>query len=298
MKIRTLILCILISQISFGQKNENENENIIELAKIYHEFHTSNPTDETFEKLKTIEADQLKTSIEFIDELIREKNKIATRKYLSKPDSVTLKKLYIIRAVNYNMFEAIPKDNNDIIDSISTKTINYHELLSCYYGMLFTTITNKNRPLKMSKYNFNLSDYNLINESEKGIFFLKSMETFGILIWGLLNVPDPPNYKKALKIINNYPKYNGQPYYEFTNLNFDDFMIKIDKSRPKESFKSYYINKYMNTVVSHSLCLMQNEKTKKKAYRVILKSIVKNEKYWKYSSSPDFFERTFKNIKE
>ena len=54
----------------------------------------------------------------------------------------------------------------------------------------------------------------------------------------------------------------------------------------------------MNCVLSHSLCLMQNEKSKKEAYEILFKSILHNEDYWEYSKNPEFFENIFKNVKK
>jgi len=65
------------------------------------------------------------------------------------------------------------------------------------------------------------------DKTEKGIFFLESMETFRTMIWGFINVPDPPNYAKALSVINNCPKYNSEPYYQNLGLNFIEIKIEF-----------------------------------------------------------------------
>ena len=84
--------------------------------------------------------------------------------------------------------------------------------------------------IDFSKTNFLLNNYGLQNETEKGIFFLKAMRFCGTVIWGLMNIPKPPNYKKALELISKYPKFNGQPYYQYLDLNFEksiDLMLLI-----------------------------------------------------------------------
>lgn len=295
MKIRIIVCLFLASQIATGQ--ESYRQDLISLAEVYHEYHASNPSDEVFIAFDAVTSDDLRVSKEFIKELIRPENEIATEKYLTKPDSITLRSLYVVRAVNYNMFEKFPKNNNLLVDSLLNETTNYHEQISCYYGMLFNAISNKNRPLKMSKYNFNLNGYELENDVEKAIFFLESMEVFGTLIWGYMNIPDPPNYAKALTIIRNYPKYNGKPYYEYLALDFDDFLLRIDKNRPIESFKNYYLNKYMSCVLSHSLCLIQSQKTRQEALDVLFKSILADKSFWEFSETPELYESIFNQIK-
>lgn len=242
MKIKVIIAFFLLIQSAFGQNLDYKKE-LVDLAKIYRNFHFRNdPPQDVFNQLKSIKSPNLFLTKEFITELIKPNNDIATKKYLSKPDSVTLKSLYVIRGINWNLHEANHKDNFVIIDSLLDENTNYYEMLSCYYGMIYSAVGNKNKPFDMSNVNFTLWDYNLENDIEKGVFFLESMETFGTMIWGYINIPKPPNYKKALQYINNYPKYNGQPYYQFLDLNFQDFKLTTDKRKPKENQKKVLKN--------------------------------------------------------
>jgi len=275
------------------------NIELIKLSEIYRKYHFSNdPQKGVFKKLKKIQSSELKKSRDFINELIKTENKIATKKFLTKPDSITLKTLYIIRGLNWNMHESEPKEEAFILDSLLKEQTDYYELLSCYYGMLFTSVGNKNRPFDMSKTNFKIEEYNLIDKTEKGIFFLESMETFGTMIWGFMNIPKPPNYKKAMSFINKYPHYNSESYYQYLDLNFKDFILTKDKTKPKESFKKYYLNKYMNTVLYHAMSLSKSNGTQEEVYEILLGSIIKNESYWKYSETPEVFESIFKKVKE
>lgn len=298
MKTKLLILLILISQIAFAQDMKYKNE-LIDLAKIYRNFHfNNNPPTEVFDQLNSISSPGLQVSKKFIAEVIKGNNKIATREYLTKPDSVTLKSLYVMRGLNWNMHEANAMDNLILADSLLNEKTDYYELLSCYYGIIFTSVGNKNKPFDMSQFNFTLWDYNLQNDIEKGIFFLESMDTFGSMIWGYMNIPNPPNYKLALEYIDKYPRYNGQPYYQFLDLNFKDFKLTTDKRKPKESFKKYYLNKYMNTLLYNALCLSQKKKNAEKKLDVMMGSILHNESYWEFYEDPDLLKSIFVKVKE
>jgi hypothetical protein len=300
MKKQITIIIVLIASVrlSYGQTTKFNSE-LVDLAKTYRSFHFSNnPPPDVFSQLNSMASPELIVAKEFITELIKTNNNLTSKKFLSKPDSVTLKSLYIIRGLNWTMHEANPTDYNLLIDSLLHENSDYNELLACYYGMLFSAIGNKNRPFDMEDINFSLWDYNLQNDTEKGIFFLMSMETFGTLIWGYMNIPQPPNYKEALRYIAKYPKYNGQPYYQFLDLNFKDFNLTIDKRDPKGSFKKYYLNKYMNTLLYHCLCLSQKNKHDQKRNDVLLGSILKNESYWDYFSNRAVLEKIFTKLKE
>jgi trehalose/maltose hydrolase-like predicted phosphorylase len=282
MKLIKIALCLLLlTRVGYSQTHDD----LIKLAKFYRNFHFANdPPQEVQEQLKSITAQDLQVAKNFIGELVKKNNRIATTPYLIKPDSVTLKYLYTIRAINWNMYEADPVDNHFIIDSLSKTTVNKYELLACYYGMLFVSIGNKNTPFDMAEVNFIIDDYKLEDDTEKGIFFLKGMETFGVMIWGYMNIPKPPNYTT----------FNSQPYYQFQDLKFKDFDLTIDKTKPKESFKKYYLNKYLNTLLYHTICLGQSKKKKKEMQDVMLGSIMRNDSYYKYSDNPEIFEQMFK----
>lgn len=285
-------------QLCYGQTSTFKSD-LIDMAKIYRNFHfANNPPLDIDDQFKRITSPDLAVAKEFLSELIKTNNQIASKKYLTKPDSATLKNLYIMRGLNWNMYEDTPADNELVADSLLHEKTDYNELLSCYYGLVFTSVGNKNKPFDMSQYNFTLWDYNLQNDTEKGIFFLESMNTFGTLIWGYMNIPKPPNYKAALEYIDKYPKYNSQPYYQYLDLNFKDFTITNDKTKPKESFKKYYLNKYMNTLLYHCVCVAQKKKREREKMDVLLGSILRNESYWGYFDNREILENIFKKIKE
>lgn len=297
---RTIIffLTLVLSQNIFSQNSEYD-KGLVELAKMYKNFHfRSDPPRNVYQEINSIPSDKLLKAKKFISEVVTSNNKLLTSEFLTKPDTITLKSLYIIRGVNWNMHEDEAEDNTIVVDSLKNEKTDYHELVSCYYGMLFSAIGNKNKPFDLSAVNFSLNNYNLSNDTEKGIFFLMSMRTFGSMIWGYINVPKPPNYKKALDYIKKYPKYNGINYYRYTDLNFKDFKLTTDKRKPKESFKNYYINKYVETLMYHSLCLSQKKKYRKEKDNLLLESILRNDSYWQYTEYKPTLEKIFKKVKE
>jgi hypothetical protein len=297
--LKQFIIIIAIVTFSIEGHCQSLNDDLIRLAKIYRNFHFSNdPPKDVVEQLNIISSAELRISKEFIGELIKKNNKITTRQYLTKPDSLTLKHIFTIRSINWNLFEADPKDNYKLIDSLNRFPASNYEKLACYYGLIFVSVGNKNAQSKMSTENFTLDDYGLKDDTEKGIFFLKSMETFGSMIWGYMNIVKPPNFEKALTLIKEFPQYNGQPYYQFQDLNFQDFNLTTDKRKPKESFKKFYINKYLNTLLYHSMCLGQKKKMKKEQEDLMLGSIMRNESYYKFSDNPETFRKIFKKIKD
>lgn len=288
-----IITFILISNFQLIRANEL-NPDLIELAKIYRNFMFTNaPTDYAYEQLENINSAELLTTTSYIKEAISTNNQLTTTKFLTIPEEETLYQLYIIRRINWNIREENPRDNNELITELRNKNIPRYELIDNYYDMLFTGVGNKNRPFDLSKVDFRLNDYQLQDDTEKGIFFLKTMQLCGTSIWGYMNIVDPPNYKKALEYIDNYPKFNGQPYYQYLDFSFPDFEMEIEEDKGIISYKHYYINKYYETLLYHLLCLNQKKKFKEERELLLLGSILKESNYYKYSKNTEILEGLF-----
>jgi len=298
MKRKTLLFLFLTVSISiFAQDKNNLNANLIELSDIYRNFmFRNNPTSRQYDKLEEIKHTELETIANFVEQTITTNNKLVETEFLSLPDTNTLKYVYAMRKLVKNYKLENPRDNNELLNEIMNKNIDYNNLVCKYYETLYMGIGNKNRPFDMSDVNFELDDYNFKNDTEEAIFFLKAMELFGTMIWGYMNVVKPPNYKLALQYINKYPKFNGQLYYQYLNFNFPDFEVELHETT--DSFKKYYLNKYYDTLISHMQCLGQKKKYKEERLNLGLGSILKEEKYYKYSDKKELLDGLFQTFGE
>lgn len=287
-------LCLTV--LTFGQTNNNMK--LVELGKTYKDFMFRNePNKELFKDIKADVPDNLKTSTDFIVQTITTKNKLLTQQFLSRPDDQTLKQIFIIRAINLNLREENQIDNNKLIDSLTSANIPTYELVENYYGMLFTAVGNKNQPFDFSKVDFKLKDYKFKDDTEKGIFFLRCMRDCNSVIWGYMNVVKPPNTEKAYYNIKKYPKFNGQTYYQYTDFYFTDFEMNIIKDKGIQSYKSYYLDKYYETLLFHLICLNKENGSEKEKNDLLLGSILKNNNLYKYTKYKNDLEEIFKEQK-
>ncbi|MDR0811676.1 MAG: hypothetical protein LBN23_05330 [Paludibacter sp.] len=293
MKKMTLIIlgfCLTIS--SFGQTTDNQK--IIELAKAYKDFMFINElTKDVLKDIKKDVPENLTGATEFIIQTITTKNKLLTQLFLTLPDEQTLKQIYVIRAVNANLREENPIDNNKLVDSLIIKPILKYELVNNYYKMLFTAVGNKNKPFNLSKIDFKMKEYNLQDDTEKGILFFQCMTLCGTNIWGYMNIVKPQNTAKAYEYIKRYPKFNGQPYYQYSDFYFADFEMNIVKDKGIESYKSYYLNKYYETLLYHLICLNKEGGSEKEKNKLLLGSILKDKTLYKYTKYKDTLEKIF-----
>src|SRR5688500_11940684 len=95
-----LWVCICIS----GMGQTSENEKLVELGKAYKDFMFRNEPPKDF--IKTLRADppaNLVTATNFIAETITTDNDLLEQEFLELPDIQTLKFIYIIRSINYNL---------------------------------------------------------------------------------------------------------------------------------------------------------------------------------------------------
>jgi len=291
------LLAICITFYGFGQTNETQK--LIDLGKAYKNFMFRNePPKEFVKELQSNVPENLKSTTNFIVQTITTDNDLLKEQYLTLPDNPTLKFIYITESLNYNIRKEDPLDNNKIIDSLKMADIPKNELVNTYYAMLFSSVGNKNNPFNLSKIDFKLNNYNLTNDTEKGIFFLQCMRFCGSEIWGYMNVVKPPNTKKALDYIKKFPKINGLKYYQYTDLNFPDFEMLIEADKGKESYKSYYIDKYYDLLLSHLFCLQKEEASEKDINDLLLGSILKDRVFYKYTKNKETLESIFKEQKQ
>lgn len=286
-------LAICFHSLSFGQISENQK--MIELAKDYKNFMFRNePTKEILKEIKSNVPENLKTTSDFIAEAITSKNKLLSQSFLSRPENDILKQLYIIRAINFNIRKENQIDNNKLIDSLLNKDLSVYELIDNYYDMLFTSVGNKNQPFDLSKTNFKMNDYNFKDETEKGIMYLICMDFCSKTIWGYMNIVKPANTSKAYDYIKKFPKFNDQKYYQYTDFYFTDFEMEIVEGKGIQSYKSYYLDKYYETLLSHLLCLNKENKSEKEKNDLLLGSILKESNLYKYTK----YQKTLESIFE
>lgn len=287
------LLTFLFTLTLFAQTTANDK--IFQLGKAYKDFMFRNePTKAELKNLRADVPNDIKAASDFILEAITPGNKLLAQKFISRPDDQTLRFIYIVRAINLNLREENQIDNNKLIDSLASKEISVNELLDNYYGMLFTSVGNKNQPFDFSKVDLMLNDYQLKNDTEKGILVLRCIDYCGRTIWGYMNVVKPPNTGKAYELIKKFPKINGRPYYQNSDFFFPDFEIIIEKDKGNQSYKGYYLNKYYEVLLSHLIALNKEGGTEKEKNDLLLGSILKDRSLYKYTKFKETLEDLFK----
>jgi hypothetical protein len=291
MKTTLAIAAIFCISLSFGQSANRDQ--LIALAKTYGDYIFMNvPSKKTVSALRADAPADLKTTANFVAESITTKNKLLTPAYLRLPDDAALKQLYIIWQIYANNTSDAPQPNEPLTDSLMGVSVPRYELVDNYYLLLFRSCGNKNQPFNLSKTDFDLAAYGLRDDTEKGIFFLECMDYCGTMIWGYMNIPKPANTKEALSLIKKYPKFNGQPYYAFDDFFFPDFEMVILDQGVRE-YKSYYLNKYFETLLSHALCLYQEKAPQEEMQLLLLGSIMRDERLYKYTEYKETLEEIF-----
>lgn len=286
------LLGLCLTFLTLGQAN---NQKLIQLGRAYRDFMFHNaPNKEDLKELKAGIPDDLKAADDFIVETITKGNKLLTKRYLLRPEDQTLKQIYIIRSINLNLREENQIENTKLIDSLKIKEIPIYELVDNYYNMLFTAVGNKNQPFDLSNVDINLRGYNLKDETEKGIVFLQGMRFCGSIIWGYMNVVKPANTEKAYDYIKKFPQFNGRPYYQFTDFYFSDFQMNIVKDNGFQSYKTYYIDKYYEVLLSHLICISKEGGAEKEKNDLLLGSILKEKNLYKYTRYKETLESLFK----
>lgn len=299
MAMKKMILTLCIAGISgFSKGQVSEHSKLIELGKTYKGFMFRNvPSKDVLKEIKSDLPPSLMKVTDFIIQTITTKNQLLSKAYLTRPDDQVLKQIYVVRALSHNLSEEEPLDERHLIDSLMSTDISTYELLDTYYGMIFTAVGNKNQPFDLSKIDFKMKEFNFKDETEKGIMFLRCVDFCGKSIWGFMNVVKPPNTAKAIGYIKKFPKFNGQPYYQYADFGFSDFEMVIIKDKGIQSYKHYYLDKFYEVLLSHFVCLNREGSSNKEINDLLLGSILRERKLYKYTKYKDVLEDLFKEKK-
>ena len=71
----------------------------------------------------------------------------------------------------------------------------------------------------------------------------------------------------------------------------------IIKDRGKESYKSYYLNKYYETLLEHLLCLKKEGGSDKEIEDLLLGSILRKRSLYDYTQYKEMLEELFHEVK-
>ena len=288
----TLILGLFFTCLTFSQTKENLK--LFDLGKAHKEFWSrKEPPKEVFENLKKDLPENLKMTTDFIVQTITTKNNLLSNEFLTLPDERTLKYIYIIRDIHNNLVEENQIDYNKLIDTLLNKSIPRFELVDNYYGILIGAFGNKNLPFDLSNIDFKLQDFNLSNETENGIFFLRWIELCCKVIHGYMYFYNPPKLQEVYNNIILFPRFNGKPYYLYCDLDFPDFKIKRLYYLEPQSYKEYYINKYYEVLLAHFRSLDIITKFEKEKNDLLYGSILKRKELYKYTRHKDIIEGIF-----
>ena len=295
---KKILLLFLFCGLTSSFYGQDTHQTLILLGKTYDGYMFRNqPTKEVFKELKAIGNTDMEATVDFITQTITSKNKILTTKYLTRPDDRTLKQIYIVRAISKNLDGKNPTSRNNLIDSLENADIPVYELVDNYYEMVFMAVGNKCQPFNLSKIDFKMNDYKLRDDTERGILFLECMHFCGKTIWGYMNIAKPMNTTDAYKNIKKFPKFNGQPYYQYSDFSFNDFEMVIVKDNGKESYKGYYLDKYYETLLNHLLCLRKEGGSEKEIQDLMLGSILRKRSLYSYTKYKDILEKMFMEVK-
>ncbi|MBN2828164.1 MAG: hypothetical protein JXQ26_09240, partial [Tissierellales bacterium] len=294
---KKIITILLLTTSIFTQgQSLNKVSEIINLAKIYRGNHGLSGLDDNsasiFSKYQGTEFERV---AKFIEESTKNKNRVIEKEFLTRPDSTTLKIFHTIIMVNYNMYESKPEDNEKVVTKYLETDISNYEQIQQYYGSLFISVINKNRPFDYSNQNWNLDSLGFKDDKEKAVFFLVFMDKLGSQISSYLGAMKGPNWDGIEKYVGLLPKINGKNYYEYDAFYFKDFKMTIYKKY--QFFKKYYLPKFYDILVGHILMMEQKKFDRKDITQFLLTSILSEKQYYEYCNRMDVINSYLKEKK-
>lgn len=156
-------------------------------------------------------------------------------------------------------------------------------LASTYYRMLFVLVGNKVRPFDLSAMDFTPLAYT-DDPQLAAVFYLEAMRMSQSHIWGLINVPSPPNFAGAAELIAVFPQFDGQPYYAYTNVDPGAFLTHAGGDY--QPYRDYYIDDLYETLLYHVACTINTTGSRAVISEVVSRSIISRPEYHAYFEDP------------
>lgn len=289
MKAFFTLLFLLPTLVTFGQRTSDQT--LTEFGQAYRRYMSEAAPQGFAQKQLVGVPDSLQPAANFIAQTITENNALLKKEYLTVPDAATLRNIYYIFGVGR------AEDNAAALQHLRKAAIPRAVLVDTYYTALFIAVGNKNRPFDLSRYNLVLGDYDLQDETEKGIFFLRCMELCEKMVRGYVYMATPASRKQALLLMAKYPKINGLPYFQYTALDFPDFPLNISGERGPQSYKFFCLNKYYDLLLAHFACLSQEKASQRDRAALVSTSIIKDRSLHKYTANAAKLERILQEYK-
>lgn len=241
--------------LSFGQKN-TDYENLVKLGEIYSK--NVNATGDEFKKqVENLRTPGLNHIIDALIAVGEGDQKLLTKKFLSKPSEQELKYWYVLREIHYNNLSenSAPRPSEEVAAETMKKEIDSRWLLDNYYYRIRGGIAKMFNDKDLSKYDINLDDYGLENDTEKAILYFSVSNS---LTQRFRVLQMMKNYDKLLEFVSRLPTFNGKPYYEYTAFHFEDFeWIGYDKT---ESYRDRHLGSLFLALNGHFSALAEKEK--------------------------------------
>lgn len=267
---------------SLSQKTESEI--IIELSNFYGNYVMgSSPDKKELDSLGSDYPDKFNFITDFVKETTKSNNLLLSDKFLTLPDTFSLRLVLIFDALYQNPHKKIKYEPVILVDSLLSADIEKTELIDEYYSTIFTSIGNKNRPFDLTKVNFELNKFIPNDSLGQAILFLRCMETCGKFIKGYMRLGEEKNLKDAFKEIKKYPSFNGKPYYCFKAFPSSDFYLEFYNDRGKESYYKNLLGSYYFTLYSHLVCISRLTKDSEGYNNLWSQSILSDKNYYQYA---------------
>jgi hypothetical protein len=285
MKYKQIILSIFIGITSFNSLSQSsDNERIIELSNFYGKYLMgSSPDKKELNSFGSDYPDKFNFITEFAKETTKSNNLLLTDKFLTLPDTFSLRLVYIFDALYQNPHKKVKYKPEILVDSLLSADIEKIELIDEYYSTIFTSIGNKNRPFDLTNVDIDLNKYIQNDSIGQAILFLRCMETCGKFIKGYMSIADEKSLKAALKDLKKYPSFNGKPYYCFNAFPKTDILLEMYNDRGKESYYNNLLGSYYLVLYSHLICISNLTTNQTDINNLWSQSILSNSEYYQYA---------------
>ncbi|HAD95860.1 MAG TPA: hypothetical protein DCG19_00565 [Cryomorphaceae bacterium] len=290
------ILIVLLSTTLFTVNAQTELDslsfrNLVKISEAYSQ--NPNARGKDFENtINSLRTPALNPVADALIAIGKADEVLLSHRFLDRPNTEELKYWYVLREIHYNRVrDSLSRSPEEVAGEVLEQDIDERFLLDNYYYRIHSGIAMLFNKANLKKMDIDLDSYGLKNDTEKAILYFNIC---GALIQRFRVLNMMKNDKKLLAFAKKLPTFNGEPYYAYTDFDFEDFeFMGYDKT---EWYKERHLGELYQSLMSHFGALA-NSGDKKEARELYALSIMAKPAYFRYSGMEEQLNKWYGQYK-
>lgn len=252
------------------------------------------PEGDVLQKLKNEKAKEYQYVSSLVVTAFENPDSLLTEKYLTIPDSSSLRLIYKLNALYYTSFQKNESQQKKMLDSLNVASISQPDLVHSYYNFLFSFL--KKQSIDYSSVDIDLNKCVPGDSVGQIILFLTAVNICSMSIKSNPNLQSESLMEALENEYKRFPKFNKKPFYEMTAFPIIDFQVNFYQGIGISSFYRNRLTWYFMLLMGYYYVVKEESGETAAINKVWLKTALQNAEL--YSFLNENYERSMIKLSE